>query len=150
MDLARQQHRISLKPFEYLPRIWVGVPPLHRPPAGNHPRQSHESVLLTGRVLISAAPEAQRLLAPRFSVVKAIKNSHSAPSGRRKRRLSLRLLRSCDCPARQRGFRSHRRPMPVFSVERVSKMASRELPFIPQGLRPSFSLTFFGTTKVVP
>ena len=39
------------------------------------------------------------MLAPRFSVGKAIKNSHSAPSGRRKRRLSLRLLRSCDCPA---------------------------------------------------
>ena len=39
------------------------------------------------------------MLAPRFSVGKTVDNSHPAPSGRCKHRLSLPLVRSCDCPA---------------------------------------------------
>jgi len=61
--------------------------------------QSHESILLTRLVPISVAPEAQWMLAPRFSVGKTVDNSHPAPSGRCKHRLSLPLVRSCDCPA---------------------------------------------------
>jgi len=40
--------------------------------------QSHESILLTRLVLISNAPEAQRWLAPRFSVGKGARRSQSA------------------------------------------------------------------------
>jgi hypothetical protein len=50
--------------------------------------QSHESILLTNLVPIFNAPEAQRSLAPRFSVGKQARMSPSAPSGRRNRRSS--------------------------------------------------------------
>ncbi len=61
--------------------------------------QLHGSILSTRPIPILIAPEAQRLLAPRFSAGKVVNNRHSAPSGRCNHRLSLRLICSCDCPA---------------------------------------------------
>jgi GT2 family glycosyltransferase len=43
------------------------------------PGQSHESNLLTRQLRIAAAPEAQRLLAPRFNAEKAAKKNQTAP-----------------------------------------------------------------------
>jgi hypothetical protein len=59
---------------------------IHAIPLFSPPGQSHECISLTSLVQISVALEAQRSLAPRFSVGKKASMSLSAPSGRRKRR----------------------------------------------------------------
>jgi hypothetical protein len=79
------------------------------------PGQSHEAVLLTKLVPISIAPEAQRSLAPRFSVGKGGRQEPLSPEGAAQTAKLPSRYRSCDARMAQSiGF-----SIPSLSMQRV-------------------------------